>query len=68
MSRMTDLAVRKLELKCRRSGRHVVSFVALMLALGFCVIAATKIQKYGTDTIKTTAKRRATVCRRSLRH
>ena len=46
MSRMTDLAVRKLELKCRRSGRHVVSFVALMLALGFCVIAATKIQKY----------------------
>lgn len=52
MSRMTDLAVRKLELKCRRSGKRVFSFVALIIALGFCVLAATKIQKYGTDTIK----------------
>ena len=56
MSRMTDLAVRKLELKCRRSGKRVFSFVALMIALGFCVLAATKIQKYGTDTIKNNSK------------
>ena len=52
MSRKTDLAVRNLELKCRRSGKRIFSAAALAVALGICTLAAVGIQKYGTAAMK----------------
>lgn len=52
MSQTTDLAVRKTELKCRRSGRRTLSFFALIAALGICAFAAVRVQKYGIETVK----------------
>lgn len=52
MSRTTELAVRKAELKCVRGGRRALSGVALVLALGFGVFAAARIQKYGAEALK----------------